>query len=279
MDIKELKAEFEKLKYIEEKLEYLNFDEHLDCYVEKSNGMPVRLAAWVNGAFYGFKQAATAQAAPEGFVLVPKDKISHFYQDNDEPENFCNSSNDWDCLGERMDIQKEKIAHEKHLLSQGMDFKYLPNIQYSELENVYELIEWDEEYSEALNEINSSWCTWQAAKAQAVPEGFVLLPIKDAKFFSHDGDNYEVHDTLVEAKYEAECAMEHYRERLADQLSDPRSDGNFQNVGYGVVLAKSGYSIDHVVTQADIDKGDYSYEVGTEILSLFLVEAQEPTND
>ena len=74
-----------------------------------------------------------------------------------------------------MDVQKEKIAHEKHLLSQGVDFKYLPNIQYNELENVYELIEWGEEYSEALNEINSSWCTWQAAKAQAVTEGFVLV--------------------------------------------------------------------------------------------------------
>ena len=75
-----------------------------------------------------------------------------------------------------MDIQKEKIAHEKHLLSQGVDFKYLPNIQYNELENIYELIEWDEEYSEALNEINSSWCTWQAAKAQAVPE---WISVKD----------------------------------------------------------------------------------------------------
>ena len=75
-----------------------------------------------------------------------------------------------------MEIQKEKIAHEKHLLSQGVDFKYLPNIQYNELENVYELIEWCEEYSEALNEINSSWCTWQAAKAQAVPDGFVVVP-------------------------------------------------------------------------------------------------------
>lgn len=75
-----------------------------------------------------------------------------------------------------MDVQKEKIAHEKHLLSQGVDFKYLPNIQYNELENVYELIEWGEEYSEALNEINSSWCTWQAAQAQAIPEGFVLVP-------------------------------------------------------------------------------------------------------
>ena len=80
MDIKELKAEFEKLKYIEEKLEYLNFDEHLDCYVEKSNGMPVGLAAWVNGAFYGFEQAAKAQAVPEGFVLVKRvhpDAIVH----------------------------------------------------------------------------------------------------------------------------------------------------------------------------------------------------------
>ena len=88
-----------------------------------------------------------------------------------------------------MDIQKEKIAHEKHLLSQGVDFKYLPNIQYSELENVYELIEWDEEYSEALNEINSSWCTWQAAKAQAVPEGFVLAPKEptDAMLFAASG--------------------------------------------------------------------------------------------
>ena len=78
-----------------------------------------------------------------------------------------------------MDIQKEKIAHEKHLLSHGVDFKYLPNIQYNELENVYELIEWGEEYSEALNEINSSWCTWQAVKAQAVPEGFVVVNQKD----------------------------------------------------------------------------------------------------
>lgn len=104
MDIKELKAEFEKLKYIEEKLEYLNFDEHLDCYVEKSNGMPVGLAAWVNGAFYGFNQAAKAQAVPEGFVLVPKENISCYWQDNDEPENFCSNESDFDCLGDCIDL-------------------------------------------------------------------------------------------------------------------------------------------------------------------------------
>ncbi len=70
MDIKKLKAEFEKLKYVEEKLEYLSFDEHLGCYVEKNNGMPVGLAAWVNGALYGFNQA---KAVPEGFVVVAKE--------------------------------------------------------------------------------------------------------------------------------------------------------------------------------------------------------------
>ena len=104
MDIKKLKAEFEKLKYIEDKLEYLNFDEHLGCYVEKNNGMPVGLAAWVNGAFYGFEQAAKAQAVPEGFVLVPKENISCYWQDNDEPENFCSNESDFDCLGDCIDL-------------------------------------------------------------------------------------------------------------------------------------------------------------------------------
>ena len=83
MDIKKLKAEFEKLKYIEEKLEYLNFDEHLGCYVEKNNGMPVGLAAWVNGAFYGFEQAAKAQAVPEGFVLVDKHQLAQLMANMD----------------------------------------------------------------------------------------------------------------------------------------------------------------------------------------------------
>ena len=108
---------------------------------------------------------------------------------------------------------------------------------------------------------------------------FVLVPAKNVKYFSNDGENYEIHDTLAEAKHEAECAIEHFSERLADQLCDPREDGNFQDVGYGIVLGTSGYSVDHVVTQEDVENGEYGYEVGTEIMSLFLVEAQEPAND
>ena len=77
-----------------------------------------------------------------------------------------------------MDMNKEKNAYEKHLLSQGVDFMYLPNIQFNELENIYEMIEWDGEYDDALNELNSSWCTWQAAKASAVPDGFKIVSFK-----------------------------------------------------------------------------------------------------
>lgn len=48
-------------------------------------------------------QAAKAQAVPEGFVLVEKSKIRTWYQDDDEPENFCNSESDLNCLGDCLD--------------------------------------------------------------------------------------------------------------------------------------------------------------------------------
>lgn len=62
-------------------------------------------------------QAAKAQAIPEGFVVVPKDNLSVFWQDSDEPENFCSSESDFDdlgdCieLGDIMEINKHTQAH------------------------------------------------------------------------------------------------------------------------------------------------------------------------
>ena len=47
---------------------------------------------------------AEAQAVPEGFVLVPKENISCYWQDNDEPENFCSNESDFDCLGDCIDL-------------------------------------------------------------------------------------------------------------------------------------------------------------------------------
>ncbi|MCU4364681.1 hypothetical protein KTG70_05720, partial [Acinetobacter variabilis] len=49
------------------------------------------------------KRDAKAQAVPEGFVLVEKSKVRTWYQDDDEPENFCNSESDLDCLGDCLD--------------------------------------------------------------------------------------------------------------------------------------------------------------------------------
>lgn len=49
-------------------------------------------------------QAAKAQAVPEGFVLVPKENISCYWQNNDEPENFCSNESDFDCLGDCIDL-------------------------------------------------------------------------------------------------------------------------------------------------------------------------------
>lgn len=58
-----------------------------------------------------------AQAVPEGFVLVSKDNLSVFWQDSDEPENFCSFESDFDdlgdCieLGDIMEINKHTQAH------------------------------------------------------------------------------------------------------------------------------------------------------------------------
>ena len=54
-------------------------------------------------AFAGWL-AAKAQAVPEGFVLVPKENISCYWQDNDEPENLCSNESDFDCLGDCIDL-------------------------------------------------------------------------------------------------------------------------------------------------------------------------------
>lgn len=106
---------------------------------------------------------------------------------------------------------------------------------------------------------------------QVGSEEFLIVRRDAVKgYFSNDGESYEVHNTIEEAKKEAECAIEYFSERLADQNLDPECDGNFHQVGYGVILAESGYTVEHVVTQADVDKGNTSYKVGTEILSLHL---------
>lgn len=122
---------------------------------------------------------------------------------------------------------------------------------------------------------------WQEAQAQAVPEGFVLVPTKNVKFFSHDfnGDGFQYHDTLKEAKKSAEADLDIYRDRVADgnHIADM---GEFNELAYGIVMGQAEWSVDCIVSADDHKNGEYTeYGIGTEILSLYLSEAQEQSHD
>ncbi|WP_298144326.1 hypothetical protein [uncultured Acinetobacter sp.] len=118
--------------------------------------------------------------------------------------------------------------------------------------------------------LNMVWEMWQAAQEQMLQD---LYQDRKNGFFSYDGcGNYMRHENLLEAKIEAESAVSYFEDQLGDGSFHPDGDGNFQDVGYGVILGTSSYSVDHVVTQDDVDNGEYSYPVGTEILSLNLVD-------
>lgn len=57
----------------------------------------------LNPYVYDFVAAVLAKAVPEGFVVVPTTNVHTFYQDDDEPENFCNDESEFDLLGDCLD--------------------------------------------------------------------------------------------------------------------------------------------------------------------------------
>lgn len=91
------------------------------------------------------------------------------------------------------------------------------------------------------------------------------------KYFSYDGNNFELHDSLSKARANAESGIEGFRELLANQGWDIGSDGNFHQISYGIVLGESDHYVDHVVTQEDHDNDEHKrWDVGTELLELSL---------
>ncbi|MNZ92317.1 hypothetical protein D3C78_1113380 [compost metagenome] len=121
--------------------------------------------------------------------------------------------------------------------------------------------------------ISFGWEVWQLSNFR-LPEGYLLVPDNN-KFFSHDinGDGFTLHDTLNEAKQAAEADLDAYRERVADG-SHIADMGEFDELTYGVVLGQGQWSVDRVVSEDDHKEGEYhQYEIGTEILNLYLDEA------
>lgn len=68
-----------------------------------------------------------------------------------------------------MDIEKEREAFEKSYAEMliGGELKGLESVIFSK---------YLESGEYAQDKVDTAWCMWQAAKAQAVPEGFVLAP-------------------------------------------------------------------------------------------------------
>ena len=69
-----------------------------------------------------------------------------------------------------MDIQKEREAFQK-FCEENFDFERHEQTYFDEQTQCYE-----NDIGEDTESINMAWMAWQAAKAQAVPEGFVLVP-------------------------------------------------------------------------------------------------------
>ena len=114
MDI-QIRKQLEQLEYIKDKLEYIEYDEALGCYIEKQDGLPTGVAAWVNGAFYGFEQAAKAQAIPEGFVLIKMDDLE-LLRDSALEIKYASLNNDSDRIFS--DIEDIQLSIERLIEAQ-----------------------------------------------------------------------------------------------------------------------------------------------------------------
>ena len=69
-----------------------------------------------------------------------------------------------------MEVQKEREAFQK-FCEENFDFEHHEQTYFDEQTQCYE-----NDIGEDTESINMAWMAWQAAKAQAVPEGFVWMP-------------------------------------------------------------------------------------------------------
>ena len=108
-DIDQFKSEISKNDYFLKNLEK-NFQGDFECFFQlnKEGGFLLHEAKL---SFEAWKTAKATVA--EGFVLAEKSKIKTWYQDDDEPENFCYEADSLDDLGDCLDndeiIQVNKI--------------------------------------------------------------------------------------------------------------------------------------------------------------------------
>jgi hypothetical protein len=87
-----------------------------------------------------------------------------------------------------MEIQKQKNLYLAKLLEQEV----IKQDEFEDLVFKPEINAFHSNYlsSRFMDNINFGWSAWQAATAQAVPEGFVLVPVKEIKtWYLDDSEN------------------------------------------------------------------------------------------
>lgn len=84
--------------------------------------------------------------------------------------------------GSMTDLNKERELYESVIeKTQDLKMVHLVGISFNQEKNQYEVPgeKWASELTDACLELNTGWFIWQEcvkAKAQAVPEGYVLIP-------------------------------------------------------------------------------------------------------
>ena len=128
MEIQNEKEAFERFKAKQIGIDYETLKKDLDdCEKRFPNN---RYAGWNFKSDWELWQAATAQAVPEGFVLVPVKEIKTWYLD--DSEGIYREDPEWLC-----DIPVGEVVEVEHRVSYELD-----------QDPVFAAIQWDEENSD-----------------------------------------------------------------------------------------------------------------------------------
>ncbi|MFW1942931.1 hypothetical protein ACG93R_05420 [Acinetobacter guillouiae] len=99
-----------------------------------------------------------------------------------------------------MEINKERKLFQDFLI-ENFDFEHHEQTYFDEKTQCYE-----NDHGEDTEVVNVAWEVWKAAKSQATPEGFDLMPIKPTETMvmavakEHEGDAflpYSLYDAFV----------------------------------------------------------------------------------
>ena len=168
-----------------------------------------------------------------------------------------------------MDIKKEREAFEK-AFAQTEFYRNKADL-YSLLADIddetFDFFRKNGFGDYSIGEAQAAWSAWQAAKAQAVPEGFVLVPVKEIKTWYLDGVESiyrEDPDWLCDISIGEVVEVEH---RVSYELDQ---DPVFAAIQWDEENGDVGY-YETFKSKAEAEKVAAHCKA--------MVEAQEPTND